>query len=47
MCIRDRDKSEEERQEAMAEYGLSVNIPKMKEDLRRYKICLLYTSRCV
>ena len=22
----------------MAEYGLSVNIPKMKEDLRRYKI---------
>ena len=23
---------------AMAEYGLSVNIPKMKEDLRRYKI---------
>ena len=33
-----KDKSEEERQEAMAEYGLSVNIPKMKEDLRRYKI---------
>ena len=23
---------------AMAEYGLSVNLPKMKEDLRRYKI---------
>ena len=33
-----KDKSEEERQKAMAEYGLSVNIPKMKEDLRRYKI---------
>lgn len=33
-----KDKSEEERQAAMAEYGLSVNIPKMKEDLRRYKI---------
>jgi len=32
------DKPEEERQEAMAQYGLSVNIPKMKEDLRRYKI---------
>ena len=28
-----KDKSEEERQAAMAEYGLSVNIPKMKEDL--------------
>nr|WP_317322694.1 arginine--tRNA ligase [uncultured Flavonifractor sp.] len=33
-----KDKSEEERQEAMAQYGLSVNIPKMKEDLRRYQI---------
>lgn len=33
-----RDKSEEERQAAMAEYGLSVNIPRMQEDLRRYKI---------
>ena len=32
------DKPEEERQEAMARYGLSVNVPKMKEDLRRYKI---------
>ena len=32
------DKPEGERQEAMAQYGLSVNIPKMKEDLRRYKI---------
>ena len=33
-----RDKSEDERLEAMAQYGLSVNIPKMKEDLRRYGI---------
>ena len=33
-----KDRPEEERQEAMARYGLSVNIPKMKEDLRRYKI---------
>ncbi len=33
-----KDKSEEERQEAMAQYGLSINIPKMKEDLRRYQI---------
>ena len=32
------DKPEEERQEAMAQYGLSVNVPKMKEDLRRYHI---------
>ncbi len=29
---------EEEWLSAMAEYGLSVNIPKMKEDLRRYGI---------
>ncbi len=29
---------EEDRLERMAEYGLSVNIPKMKEDLRRYGI---------
>ena len=33
-----KDKPEEERQAAMAEYGLSVNIPKMKADLRRYQI---------
>ena len=33
-----KDKSEEERQEAMAQFGLSINIPKMKEDLLRYKI---------
>ena len=33
-----KDKSQEERQEAMAQYGLSVNIPKMKADLRRYQI---------
>lgn len=33
-----KDKPEEERQEAMAQFGLSVNIPKMKEDLRRYHI---------
>ena len=33
-----KDKPEEERQEAMAQYGLSVNIPKMKADLRRYQI---------
>ena len=32
------EKSEEERQEAMAQFGLSVNVPKMKEDLRRYQI---------
>ena len=32
------DKGEEERQAAMAQYGLKVNIPKMQEDLRRYKI---------
>ncbi len=33
-----KDKSQEERQEAMAQYGLSVNIPKMQADLRRYQI---------
>ena len=33
-----KDKPEEERQQAMAQYGLSVNIPKMKADLLRYKI---------
>ena len=33
-----KDKPEAERQEAMARYGLSVNIPKMKADLRRYQI---------
>ena len=33
-----KDKPEEERQQAMAQYGLSVNIPKMKTDLLRYKI---------
>ena len=31
-------KPEEERQEAMAQFGLKVNIPKMQADLRRYKI---------
>ena len=30
--------SEEERQETLAQYGLSVNLPKMKTDLQRYKI---------
>jgi len=30
--------AEEERLDRMAEYGLSVNIPKMKADLRRYGI---------
>ena len=29
---------EAERQEALAQFGLSVNLPKMKTDLRRYKI---------
>ena len=29
---------EAERQAALAQYGLSVNLPKMKSDLRRYKI---------
>ena len=32
------DKPEADRQEAMAQFGLSVNIPKMKNDLLRYKI---------
>ena len=32
------DKPEADRQEAMAQFGLSVNIPKMKSDLLRYKI---------
>ena len=32
------DKPEAQRQEAMAQFGLSVNIPKMKSDLLRYKI---------
>ena len=32
------DKPEADRQEAMARFGLSVNIPKMESDLRRYKI---------
>ena len=30
--------SEQERQEKLAAYGLSVNLPKMKTDLQRYKI---------
>ena len=33
-----KDLPEEERLEKMAEYGLSVNIPRMKEDLRKYGI---------
>ena len=33
-----KDRPEAQRQEAMAQYGLSVNIPKMKADLRRYQI---------
>ena len=33
-----KDLPEEERLEKMAEYGLSVNIPKMKSDLKRYGI---------
>ena len=32
------DVPEAERQETLARYGLSVNLPKMKSDLRRYKI---------
>ena len=32
------DKDERERHTAMAEYGLSVNIPKMRSDLSRYGI---------
>ncbi len=30
--------SEQERRETLAQYGLSVNLPKMKTDLQRYKI---------
>ena len=30
--------SEQERQDALAQFGLSVNLPRMKEDLERYKI---------
>ena len=33
-----KDLPEEERLDKLAEYGLSVNIPKMKADLRRYGI---------
>ena len=33
-----KDLPEEERLDRMAEYGLSVNIPKMKSDLKRYGI---------
>ena len=33
-----KDLPEEERLDRMAEYGLSVNIPRMKEDLRKYGI---------
>ena len=33
-----RDKSAEERHSAMARFGLDVNLPKMKADLRRYGI---------
>ena len=32
------NRSESERHKAMAEYGLSVNLPKMKADLERYRI---------
>ncbi len=32
------EKGEEERQEAMAQFGLKANLPKMQADLRRYKI---------
>ena len=32
------EKSEEDRQEAMAAFGLKVNIPRMQEDLRKYHI---------
>ena len=32
------DASEKERQDTLAQYGLSVNLPKMKTDLERYKI---------
>ena len=30
--------SEQERQDALAQFGLSVNLPRMKTDLERYKI---------
>ena len=33
-----RDLPEEERLDRLAEYGLSVNIPKMREDLKKYGI---------
>ena len=33
-----RDKSEEERLDAMAKFGLDRNLPKMRDDLGRYKI---------
>ena len=33
-----KDKPQAERLEALAKYGLSVNIPRMEKDLRRYKI---------
>ena len=33
-----KDRPENERQEAMAQFGLKRNIPKMQEDLRRYQI---------
>ena len=33
-----KDRPEDERQEAMAQFGLKRNIPKMQEDLRRYQI---------
>ena len=33
-----KDRPEAERQEAMAQFGLARNIPRMKEDLRRYQI---------
>ena len=32
------DVPEAERQEALAQFGLSINLPKMKTDLERYKI---------
>jgi len=33
-----KDRPEEERQQELARYGLSVNLPRMKEDLLRYGI---------
>ena len=33
-----KDKSEDERLDALAQFGLSRNVPQMKKDLRRYKI---------